>query len=121
VVTTVRRDPNGEIHSGEKSPPPRSGVAQLVPKAWTDHSDVGAPTRPRVEGGTPAQRSFTGGGLLSGRTRRWFVAGLTNMGASGQEKGRTGSRELHFIAQGVRATTERIGGAQPDFPGGDPP
>jgi hypothetical protein len=29
------------------------------------------------------------------------VAGLTDMGASGREKGRTWSRELHFIAQGV--------------------
>jgi hypothetical protein len=99
VVTTVRHDPSGKIHSGEKSP--QSGVAQLVPKARTDHPDVGAHTRPRAEGGTPAQRSFTGSGLLFGRTWQWFVVGLTDVGASGREKGRTWSDELHFIAQSV--------------------
>jgi hypothetical protein len=49
------------------------------------------------------------------------VVGLTDVGAMGREKGRTWSRELPFIDKTSRSSAERIGGAQPAFPGGDPP
>lgn len=40
---------------------PRFGVAQLVPRARMDPSDVGAPTRPRAGNGTLTRRVFTSG------------------------------------------------------------
>jgi hypothetical protein len=60
----AKRICGGDVDTASNSR--QCGASQLVPRARTGHPDAGATTRPRAGGRTPAQRSFTGGGPLSG-------------------------------------------------------